>query len=128
MRHFRVTVKHPILSFLRFGKIQIHLHVADATVLISWPVPNAVVFFNCDYTGHLANRQRPVSCNLCKSVHQKAKNCPHSWVRETVHADQQEEPKIATPLVDDHIEFQVENEVELSCDEVLPELHESSQS
>lgn len=130
MRHFHVRVKHPIPSFLRFGKIQIHpQHVADAIVLIKRPVHNGVVRVNCDNTGHLANNSpRPVFCNLCKSVDHKDKNCPHSWAWETVQADQQEEPEIATPSVGDQMEIQVENEVELRCDEVLPKSHESSQS
>ena len=92
VRQFRVRVKHPIPSFLRFRKIQIHLryigqqktcrpcnspdHLANAC--------NAVVCFNCDDIGHLANNCRdPVFCNLCKSVDHKAKNCHIRGRRES---------------------------------------------
>ena len=92
VRHFRVRMKHPIPSFLRFGKIQIHLryigqqntcrrcnspnHLANAC--------NAVVCFNCDDIGHLANNcPHPVFCNLCKSVDHEAKNCHIRGRRES---------------------------------------------
>ena len=137
VRHFRVRVKHPIPSFLRFGKIQIHLryisqqktchrcnspdHLANAC--------NAVVCFNCDDIGHLANNcPHPVFCNLCKSADHKAKNCPHSWAREITREDPASEMELDAPLTNqqDHMETQTDV-VELTCDEELPESDESSQ-
>ena len=92
VRHYRVRIRQAIPSFLRFGKILIHLryenqprtcrhcnqpgHFANTC--------RTAVCFNCDCTGHLApDFPESVRCNICKSVEHKARFCPYSWAQES---------------------------------------------
>ena len=90
VRHYRVQIKQPIPSFMRFGKALVHFryegqprtcrhchqtgHIAKTC--------HTVICFNCEQTGHLASDcPEPLLCNICKSDEHKAKDCPFSWSR-----------------------------------------------
>ena len=90
VRHYRVQIKQPIPSFMRFGKALVHFryegqprtcrhchqtgHIAKTC--------HTVICYNCEQTGHLANDcPEPLLCNICKSDEHKAKDCPFSWSR-----------------------------------------------
>ena len=113
VRHFRVRLRSPIPSFLRFGKFLIHVrytgqqrtcrHCHQPGHLAN--VCSNQCCFNCDQVGHLSSScPRPVMCNLCKSVDHKANVCPFSWAREPTGTSppREEEISVADPVpIDD---------------------------
>ena len=90
VRHYRVRIKSPIPSFLRFDRYYVNFryigqprtcrlcgqtnHLASAC--------HTIICFNCEKTGHLASDcPCPIYCNICKSPNHRARSCPLSWSR-----------------------------------------------
>ena len=90
VRHYRVRIKSPIPSFLRFDRYYVQFryvgqprtcrlcgqtnHLASAC--------HTIICFNCEKTGHLASDcPCPTFCNICKSPTHCARSCPLSWSR-----------------------------------------------
>ena len=90
VRHYRVRIKRPIPSFLRFDRYYVQFryvgqprtcrlcgqtnHLASAC--------HTITCFNCEKSGHLASDcPCPVYCNICKSPTHRARACPFSWSR-----------------------------------------------
>ena len=90
IRTYRVQIKHSVPCYLRFGKFQLRLyhdnqqktcrrcgsadHLADEC--------ENEVCFNCDQIGHVASScPEAMRCCICKSLDQKAIDCPFSWYR-----------------------------------------------
>ena len=88
IRHFRVRLKEPLPSYLRFGKFLVRLshdgqqhtcrrcnragHFANEC--------QNTVCFNCDELGHQSREcGEPVRCCICKSEAHMARRCPFSW-------------------------------------------------
>ena len=88
--HYRVRIKSPIPSFLRFDRYYVQFryfgqprtcrlcgqtnHLASAC--------HTIICFNCEKTGHLASDcPCPTYCNICKSPTHRARSCPLSWSR-----------------------------------------------
>ena len=90
VRHYRVRIKSPIPSFLRFDRYYVQFryvgqprtcrlcgennHLASAC--------HTIICLNCEKTGHLASDcPCPTYCNICKSPTHRARSCPLSWSR-----------------------------------------------
>ena len=90
VRHYRVRIKSPIPSYLRFDRYYVHFryvgqprtcrlcgqtnHLASAC--------HTIICFNCEKTGHLASDcPCPTYCNICKSGSHRARTCPYTWSR-----------------------------------------------
>lgn len=90
VRHYRVRIKRPVPSFLRFDRYYVQFryvgqprtcrlcgqtnHLASAC--------HTITCFNCEKSGHLASDcPCPVYCNICKSPTHRARTCPFSWSR-----------------------------------------------
>ena len=90
LRHYRVRVKEPLPSYLRFGKFLVRLshdgqqhtcrrcnragHFANEC--------HNVVCFNCDELGHESRDcEEDVRCCICKSTDHLARSCPFSWYK-----------------------------------------------
>ena len=90
VRHYRVRIKRPVPSFLRFDRYYVQFryvgqprtcrlcgqtnHLASAC--------HTITCFNCEKSGHLASDcPCPVYCNICKSPAHRARTCPFSWSR-----------------------------------------------
>ena len=106
VRHFRVRLRSPIPSFLRFGKFLIHVrYTGQHRTCPRCHQPGHLTntcsnqcCFNCDEVGHLSSScPRPVMCNLCKSVDHKANVCPFSWACEPTGASPPHEDVISIP-------------------------------
>ena len=106
VRHFRVRLRSPIPSFLRFGKFLIHVcYTGQHRTCPHCHQPGHLTntcsnqcCFNCDEVGHLSSScPRPVMCNLCKSVDHKANVCPFSWACEPTGASPPHEDVISVP-------------------------------
>ena len=91
VRHFRVRLRSPVPSFLRFGKFLVHVRYNGQTRTCrhchqTGHLANScsnVCCYNCDETGHLSSAcPHPVMCNICKSTDHKANACSFSWARE----------------------------------------------
>ena len=91
VRHFRVRLRSPVPSFLRFGKFLVHVRYNGQTRTcrhchLTGHLANScsnVCCYNCDETGHLSSAcPHPVMCNICKSTEHKANACSFSWARE----------------------------------------------
>ncbi|KAK2546823.1 Zinc finger CCHC domain-containing protein 3 [Acropora cervicornis] len=91
VRHFRVRLRSPVPSFLRFGKFLVHVRYNGQTRTcrhchLTGHLANScsnVCCYNCDETGHLSSAcPHPVMCNICKSTDHKANACSFSWARE----------------------------------------------
>ena len=95
IRHYRVQIKEPLPSYLRFGKFLVRLshdgqqhtcrrcnragHFANEC--------QNTVCFNCDELGHQSREcKEPVRCCICKSVEHRACRCPFSWYRPSTAA------------------------------------------
>ena len=113
VRHFRVRLRSPIPSFLRFGKFLVHVrYPGQQRTCRHCHQPGHLAntcsnqcCFNCDEVGHLSSScPRPVMCNLCKSVDHKANVCPFSWAREPTGASPPREDVIpvADPVCNDN--------------------------
>ena len=90
IRHYRVRILRPILSYLRFGKTLVVLkHQGQEETCRHCNLPGHYahsckeeICFNCDATGHQAPTcPNPTLCSLCHNRYHKARNCPHSWDR-----------------------------------------------
>ena len=90
VHHYRVRIKSPIPSFLRFDRYYVNFryigqprtcrlcgqtnHLASAC--------HTITCLNCEKTGHLASDcPCPTYCNICKSPNHRARSCPLSWSR-----------------------------------------------
>ena len=88
LRHYRVRVKEPLPSYLRFGKFLVRLshdgqqhtcrrcnragHFANEC--------QNIVCFNCEELGHQSREcEENVRCCICKSIEHVARHCPYSW-------------------------------------------------
>jgi len=88
IRHYRVRVKNPIPSYLRFGKFLVRLshdgqqhtcrrcnragHFANEC--------QNTVCFNCEELGHVSRDcEEGIRCCICKSTEHFARRCPYSW-------------------------------------------------
>lgn len=88
IRHYRVQIKEPLPTYLRFGKFLVRLshdgqqhtcrrcnragHFANEC--------QNVVCFNCDELGHQSREcGEAIRCCICKSVEHRARHCPYSW-------------------------------------------------
>ena len=87
-RHYRVRMKKPIPSYMRFGKtfIQFRYVGQPKTCRLCHSVSHfanachTIICFNCEKTGHLASDcPAPVACNICKATNHLAQKCPFSW-------------------------------------------------
>ena len=110
VRHFRVRLRSPIPSFLRFGKFLIHVrYVGQPRTCRHCHQPGHLAntcsnqcCFNCDEVGHLSSScPRPVMCNICKSVDHKANVCSFSWAREPTGTSPPREDVISVDPVND---------------------------
>ena len=81
VRHYHVRIRSPLPSFLRFGKVLIHLrHNRQIRTCRHCHQPGHLAqscstsaCFNCDQPGHLAaNCPSPTLCHICKSPEHKA--------------------------------------------------------
>ena len=88
VRHYRVKIRQPIPSYLRFGRIQVVLkHQGQEETCRHCNLPehyahscNQEICYNCDNPGHQARScPQPILCSICHSDSHKAKACPHSW-------------------------------------------------
>ena len=100
VRHFRVRLRSPVPSFLRFGKFLVHVRYNGQTRTcrhchLTGHLANScsnVCCYNCDETGHLSSAcPHPVMCNICKSTDHKANACSFSWAREVPSTPPREE-------------------------------------
>ena len=88
IRHYRVRIKEPLPSYLRFGKFLVRLshdgqqhtcrrcnragHFANEC--------QNIVCFNCDELGHQSREcGEAVRCCICKSTEHLARRCPYTW-------------------------------------------------
>lgn len=88
IRHYRVHVKNPIPSYLRFGKFLVRLshdgqqhtcrrcnragHFANEC--------QNTVCFNCEELGHVSRDcEEEIRCCIWKSTEHFARRCPYSW-------------------------------------------------
>ena len=88
LRHYRVRIKEPLPSYLRFGKFLVRLshdgqqhtcrrcnragHFANEC--------QHTVCFNCEDLGHQARDcEFPTLCCICKASDHIARRCPFSW-------------------------------------------------
>lgn len=87
-RHYRVRIKKPIPSYMRFGKsfIQFRYVGQPKTCRLCHSASHfanachTIICFNCEKTGHLASDcPAPVACNICKATTHLARKCPFSW-------------------------------------------------
>lgn len=140
VRHFRVRLRSPIPSFLRFGKFLVHVrypgqvrtcrHCHQSGHLAN--TCNNQCCFNCDETGHLAsNCPKPLMCNLCKSTEHRANTCSFSWAREVPatppHGSENDNTMNDEPLngetnTDDYLTDDVFAENDEEEDDVLHEI------
>ena len=105
VRHYRVKIRQPIPSYLRFGRIQVVLkHQGQEETCRHCNLPghyahscNQEICYNCDNPGHQARScPQPILCSICHSDSHRAKACPHSWcptVRVTKSGTWQKEHK-----------------------------------
>ena len=87
-RHYRVRMKKPIPSYMRFGKqfIQFRYVGQPKTCRLCHSASHfasachSIICFNCEKTGHLASDcPAPIACNICKATTHLARKCPFSW-------------------------------------------------
>ena len=87
-RHYRVRMKKPIPSYMRFGKqfIQFRYVGQPKTCRLCHSASHfanachTIICFNCEKTGHLASDcPAPIACNICKATTHLARKCPFSW-------------------------------------------------
>ncbi len=93
IRHYRVRIKEPLPSYLRFGKFLVRLshdgqqhtcrrcnragHFANEC--------QNIVCFNCDELGHQSRDcGEAVRCCICKSTEHLARRCPYSWYNRPI--------------------------------------------
>ena len=91
VRHYRVRLNKPTPSFLRFGRVQIHLRYEGQTITCrQCNEPGHMandchvekICFNCDGPGHVSSEcPHPVCCHFCHEEHHKTRECPFSWCR-----------------------------------------------
>lgn len=86
--HYRVKIRNPIPSYLRFGKIRIALkHQGQEETCRHCNLPghyahscNQEICYNCDTPGHQARTcPNPILCSICHSDSHRARACTHSW-------------------------------------------------
>ena len=92
IRHYRVRVKEPLPSYLRFGKFLVRLS-HDGQQHICRRCNRAghfesecqnVVCFNCDELGHQSRDcGENIRCCICKSEDHLARRCPYSWYKRS---------------------------------------------
>ena len=87
-RHYRVRMKKPIPSYMRFGKqfTQFRYVGQPKTCRLCHSASHfanachTIICFNCEKTGHLASDcPAPIACNICKATTHLARKCPFSW-------------------------------------------------
>ena len=93
IRHYRVRIKEPLPSYLRFGKFLVRLshdgqqhtcrrcnragHFANEC--------QNIVCFNCDELGHQSREcGEAVRCCICKSTEHLARRCPYTWYNRPI--------------------------------------------
>lgn len=90
IRHYRVRVKEPIPSYLRFGKFLVRLshdgqqHTCRRCNRAGHFASECqnVVCFNCDELGHQSRDcGENIRCCICKSEDHLARRCPFSWYK-----------------------------------------------
>ena len=91
-RHFRIRIRQPIPSYLRFGKFLVRLshdgqdHTCRRCNRVGHfanDCPNTFCF-NCEELGHKADScPHPDRCCICKSEGHRARFCPLSWYRSS---------------------------------------------
>ena len=103
LRHLRMDIHTPILSYLRFGNFLLCVYYdgqpkmcrkCNASDHLGKDCNNNVCF-NCDTIGHTAREcEESVRCCICKSEEHMAIDCPHSWSRRS--ASQRDAAREAT--------------------------------
>lgn len=93
IRHYRVRIKEPLPSYLRFGKLLVGLSHDGQEHLCrhcnrAGHFPSEcqnVVCFNCDELGHQSRDcGESVCCCICKkSEEHLARRCPFSWYKRS---------------------------------------------
>ena len=109
-RHYRVRMKKPIPSYMRFGKtfIQFHYVGQPKTCRLCHSASHfanschTIICFNCEKTGHLASDcPAPIACNICKATSHLARKCPFSWTNVTeILPDNQPDNTLPVPSPD----------------------------
>ena len=88
IRHYRVRIKEPLPSYLRFGKFLVRLshdgqqHTCRRCNRAGHFASECqnVVCFNCDELGHQSRDcGENIRCCICKSEEHLARRCPFSW-------------------------------------------------
>ena len=110
IRHFRVRLKEPLPSYLRFGKFLVRMshdgqqhtcrrcnragHFANEC--------QNTVCFNCDELGHQSREcGMPVRC--CKSEAHMTRRCPYSWYQRANPPAPEPNPTGPDPNVDNNV-------------------------
>ena len=92
IRHYRLCIKEPVPSYLRFVKLLVHLSHDGQQHTCSHCNRGGhfasecqdVVCSSCDELGHQScDCDKHVKCCICKSEEQLARRCPHSWYKRS---------------------------------------------
>ena len=92
IRHYRVRIKEPLPSYLRFGKFLVRLshdgqqHTCRRCNRAGHFASECqnVVCFNCDELGHQSRDcGENIRCCICKSEEHLARRCPFSWYKRS---------------------------------------------